>query len=150
MEKPSSILESGDITLLTKVRIVKAMVFPVVMYRCDSWTIKKVEHQRIDTFKLWCWRRLLRVPWMARRLNQPTLKEINPEYSLKGLMPKLKFQYFGHRMLRANSLEKTLMLGKIEGKRKRGWQGMRWLGGITDSVDMRLNKLQETVKDGEA
>ena len=138
MEKPSSILESGDITLLTKVRIVKAMVFPVVMYRCDSWTIKKVEHQRIDTFKLWCWRRLLRVPWMARRLNQPTLKEINPEYSLKGLMPKLKFQYFGHRMLRANSLEKTLMLGKIEGRR-RGQQ--RRLNGITDSMDMSLSKL---------
>ena len=138
MEKPSSILESGDITLLTKVRIVKAMVFPVVMYRCDSWTIKKVEHQRIDTFKLWCWRRLLRVPWTARRLNQPTLKEINPEYSLKGLMPKLKFQYFGHRMLRANSLEKTLMLGKIEGRR-RGQQ--RRLNGITDSMDMSLSKL---------
>ena len=138
MEKPSSILESGDITLLTKVRIVKAMVFPVVMYRCDSWTIKKVEHQRIDTFKLWCWRRLLRVPWTARRLNQPTLKEINPEYSLKGLMPKLKFQYFGHRMLRANSMEKTLMLGKIEGRR-RGQQ--RRLNGITDSMDMSLSKL---------
>ena len=131
-----SILKSRDITLPTKVHLVKAMVFPVVMYGCKSCTIKKVEHQRIDAFELWCWRRLLRVPWAARRFNQSILKEISPEYSLEGLMLKLKLQYFGHLMRRADSLEKTLMLGKIEGRRRRGWHKMRWLDGITDSVDM--------------
>ena len=127
------ILKSGDITLLTKVCIIKVMVFPVVMYECESWTIKKAEPQRIDAFELRCWRRLLRVPWTARRSNQSILKEINPEYSLEGLMLKLKLQYFGHLMWRANSLEKTLLLAKIEGRRRKGRQRMRWLDGITDS-----------------
>ena len=133
-----NILKSRDITLPTKVRLVKAMVFPVFMYGCESWTIKKAEHWRIDAFELWCWRRLLRVPWTARRSNQSILKEISPEYSLEGLMLKLKLQYFGHLMQRADSLEKTLMLGKIEGGRRRGRQRMRWLDGITDSMDMGL------------
>ena len=135
------VLKSRDITLLTKVRLVKAMVFPVVMYRCESWTTKKAECQRIDAFELWCWRRLLRVPWTTRRSNQSILKEVSPEYSLEGLMLKLKLQYFGHLMQRTESLEKTLMVGKIEGRRRRGRQRMRWLGGITDSTDMSLSKL---------
>ena len=141
MTSLDSILKSRDITLLTKVHIVKAMVFPVVMYGYKSWTIKKAKCQRIDGFKLWCWRRLLRIPWIARRYNQSILKEINPEYSLERLMLKLKLQYFGHLMQRANSLEKTLMLGKIEGKRRRGQQRMRWLDSITDLMDMNLSKL---------
>ena len=142
MTNLDSILESRDITLLTKVCIVKAMVFPVVVFGCESWTIKEAERQRIDAFELWCWRRLLRVLWTARRSNQSILKEISPEYSLEGLMLKLKLQYFGHLMRRTESFEKTLMLRKIEGKRRRGQQRMRWLDGITDSKDMSLSKLQ--------
>ena len=141
MTNLDSILKSRDITLSTKVHLVKAMVFPVVMYRCESWTIKKAEFQIIDVFELWCWRRLLRVPWTARRSNQFFLKEISPEYSLEGLMLKLKLQYFGHLMQRADSFEKTLILGKIEGRRRRGQQRMRWLDGITDSMDMGLGGL---------
>ena len=135
MTNLDSILKSRDITLPTKVHLVKAMVFPGVMYGCESWTIKKAEHQRIDVFELWCWRKLLWVPWTERRSNQSILKEISPEYSLEGLILKLKLQYFGHLIQRTDSLEKTLMLGKIEGGRRRGWQKMRWLDGITDSMD---------------
>ena len=147
MTNLDSILKSRDITLQTKVHLVKAMVLPVVTYGYESWTIKKPECQRIGVFKLWCWRRLLRVPWTARQSNQSILKEINPEYPLAGLMLKLKLQYFGHLLQRANSLEKTLMLGKIEGKRRRGQQRVRWLNSTTNSVDLNLSKLREIVKD---
>ena len=147
MTNLDSVLKSRDITLLKKVRLVKPMVFPVVMYDCESWTIKKAEHQRIDIFKLWCWKRLLKVPWTARRSNQSILREINPEYSLEGLMLNLKLQYFGHLMRTDDSLEKSRILGKTEGRRRRGPQRMRWLDGINDAMNMNLGKLREMMKE---